>query len=368
MAQPDFNVSQIRIERTAAWLFIVGLVVVCFIYFATFFQPLLLAVMIWYFIYAMKDYGRRVKIKDRRLPEWMLTTLAFVLIILIIYVIIEIVTYNLELIIQRMPVYIVNSRELLESIQTVERFAEIQDRLIERLEEFDFRPILTRLLNGLSGLAGNIVLIIIYAGFIIAEQRTFKKKLTIIADSSERAADFFAILRKVNDAVRNYVVVKSQMSILTGVLSYFILLYFGVDFPVLWGFLIFLLNFIPYVGSIVASFLPAAFAVFQFHSFSIFFWILLTVGTVQVVVGNIVEPRVMGRTLNLSPLGTLLALAFWGLIWGVLGMIISVPLTSILVIIASHIPSMRFMAVWLSETGELDVIQDTKKISDPMHE
>ena len=363
MAQPDFNISQIRIERTAAWLFIIALVVVSFIYFATFFQPLVLAVMIWYFIYAMKDYGRRVRIRNRRLPEWLLTTLAFVLIILIIYVVIGIVTHNLELIIQRSQVYIANSRELLESIQTIDRFGDIQARLIGRLEEFDFRPLLTRLLNGLSGLAGNIVLIIIYAGFLIAEQRTFKRKLTLVASNSERASQFFTILSKVNDAVQNYVVVKSQMSLLTGLLSYFILLLFNVDFPVLWAFLIFLLNFIPYIGSIVATFLPAAFAVFQFHSFSVFFWVLLTVGAVQVVVGNVVEPRVMGRTLNLSPLGTLLALAFWGLIWGILGMIISVPLTSILVIIASHIPTMRFLAIWFSETGELDDIAASQNMS-----
>src|SRR5690606_12049625 len=187
---------------------------------------------------------------------------------------------NLELIIQRSQVYIANSRELFESIQTIDRFGDIQARLIERLEEFDFRPLLTRLLNGLSGLAGNIVLIIIYAGFLIAEQRTFKRKLTLVANNSERASQFFAILRKVNDAVQNYVAVKSQMSLLTGLLSYFILLLFDVDFPVLWAFLIFLLNFIPYVGSVVASLLPAAFAVFQFHSFSVFFWVLLTVGTV----------------------------------------------------------------------------------------
>lgn len=360
MATPDFNIRQVRIERVAAWLFITGLVVACLIYFATFLQPLVLAVMVWYFIYAMKGYGRRLKIRKRSLPEWVLTTFAFILIVLITYVVIEIVTYNLELIIGRSPEYIANSRDLLESIQTVERFARIQERLIERLEEFDFRPLFTGLLNGLSGLAGNLVMIIIYAGFLIAEQRTFRKKLTIIANTSERASDFFTILRQVNDAVRIYVIVKSQMSLLTGLLSYFILLMFDVDFPILWAFLIFLLNYIPYVGSLAATLLPAAFAVFQFQSFTIFIWIMLAVGTTQIVVGNIVEPRVMGRTLNLSPLGTLLALAFWGLIWGILGMIISVPITSILVIIASHIPSMRFLAIWLSETGELDNIESVR--------
>jgi predicted PurR-regulated permease PerM len=364
MASPEFNISQVRIERTAAWLFIIALVVVCLIYFATFFQPLVLAGMIWYFIYALRDYGRRVRIGQRRLPEWLLTTLAFVVIILIIYVVIEIVMRNLELIIGRLPEYLANYTVLLESLRTYEPFDEIQERLIHRLEEFDFRPLLTALLNGLSSLAGNIVMIIIYAGFLIAEQRTFRKKLTIIAQGSDRASAFFRILSKVNDAVRTYVIIKSQMSLLTGLVSYGILLAFGVDFPILWAFLIFLLNFIPYVGSVGATLLPAAFSVLQFQSFVVPLWILIIIASVQIVVGNIVEPRVMGRTLNLSPLGTLLALAFWGLIWGILGMIISVPVTSILVIIASHIPTMRFLAIWLSETGNLDVIREMGKQSE----
>lgn len=357
MASPEFNISEVRIERTAAWLFIVALVVVCLIYFATFFQPLVLAGMIWYFIYALRNYGRKVRIGKRQMPEWLLTTLAFVVIVLIIYVVIEIVMRNLELIIVRLPEYLANYTVLLESLRTYEPFAEIQERLIDRLEEFDFRPLLTGLLNGLSSLAGNIVMIIIYAGFLIAEQRTFRRKLTIITQGSDRASAFFGILSKVNDAVRTYVVIKSQMSLLTGLVSYGILLAFGVDFPVLWAFLIFLLNFIPYVGSVAATLLPAVFSVLQFQSFVISLWILITIAAVQIVVGNIVEPRVMGRTLNLSPLGTLLALAFWGLIWGILGMIISVPVTSILVIIASHIPTMRFLAVWLSETGNLDGVE-----------
>src|SRR5690606_31093580 len=158
------------------------------------------------------------------------------------------------------------------------------------------------------------------------------------------------------------------MSLLTGLVSYGILLAFGVDFPILWAFLIFLLNFIPYVGSVGATLLPAAFSVLQFQSFVVPLWILIIIASVQIVVGNIVEPRVMGRTLNLSPLGTLLALAFWGLLWGILGMIISVPVTSILVIIASHIPTMRFLAIWLSETGNLDVIREMGKQSESERE
>lgn len=353
MAEGEAATMQIRIGQIAAWLFIVIVSVGCLIYFDNFLQPLVLAVMVWYVIYAMRGYARRIRIKGKGLPEWLLTTLAFVLIILITYGVVEIVTFNLELIIARFPTYIANSKDLFDNIRTIEGFERIQARLIERIEDFDFKPLLTGLLNGLSGFAGNIFMIIIYVGFLVAEQRIFRRKLSIIVNNSERASDMFLILQQVNEAVRTYVIVKTQMCLLTGILSYFILLFFKVDFPVLWAFLIFLLNYIPYIGSLVATLLPAAFAIFQFHSFVMFVWVFLAIETVQIVVGNIIEPKVMGRTLNLSPLGVLVALTFWGIIWGILGMIISVPITSILVIIASHVPSLRFLAILLSETGEL---------------
>lgn len=347
-------IGRVGIERIAAWLFVIGVIVLCFVYFSNFLQPLILAVMVWYLIYMLKELARRVKIKGKQLPEWLLNLLAFLVIILITYGIAEIVSSNLEKIIERSPVYIEKSHQLLESVRTIDGFEQLQERIVERIEEFDFKPLLSGLLNSLSGFAGNIFMIIIYVGFLMAEQKFFRKKLAIIVKKSSQPDSYFAIVQQINEAIRTYVFVKTQMSLLTGFLSYIILLLFNVDFPILWAFLIFLLNYIPYIGSLVATLLPSVFAVFQFQSFIMFIWIFATVQLVQVIVGNVLEPKVMGRTLNLSPLGVLLALTFWGILWGILGMIISVPITSILVIIASHIPNLRFLAVWLSETGELD--------------
>src|SRR5690606_19447244 len=316
-----------------------------------FLQPIILAVMVWYFIYVLKDYARKVRFGKRKIPEWLLTPIAFILIILITFGVVEIVTHNLELIINRFPRYIEQSRAMLEGIQTIEGFEAIKKNLLARLEDFDFKPMLTGLLNGLSGFAGNIFMIIIYVGFLLAEERIFNKKLDIMFASGNEPGRFYTIVQEVNEAVRTYVFVKTQMSLLTGFLSYIILLMFDVDFPVLWAFLIFLLNFIPYIGSLIATLLPAAFAILQFQSFAMFVWIFIAIQAVQVLVGNVLEPKVMGRTLNLSPLGVLFALTFWGILWGILGMILSVPITSILVIIASRIPNLRFIAVWFSETG-----------------
>jgi AI-2 transport protein TqsA len=353
MEQSGFLNGQIKIERIASWLFVVTVMVMCLIYFSNFLQPLVLGVMVWYLIYVFKAYSRRIKIGKKQLPEWLQTTLAFVFIFLVTFGIVEMVSYNLELILSRAPVYVENSKPMLESIQTIEGFEQVQQRLIEKIEDFDFRPLITGLLNGISSFAGNIVLIIVYVGFLLAEQKFFRKKLHLILEESKQGLVYLPILHEVNSAVQKYVFVKTQMSLLVGVLTYFILLTFDVDFPILWAFLTFLFNYIPYIGSLIASLLPAVFAILQFQSFIIFVWIFLALEMVHIFVGNVMEPQIMGRTLNLSPLGVLLALAFWGIIWGILGMIISVPITSILVITASRIPNLRFIAIWLSETGEL---------------
>jgi predicted PurR-regulated permease PerM len=343
----------ITVEKLAAIFLLGGLGVACLVYFSSFLQPLILALMVWYLIYELPVAGGRIRVRGRRLPMWLLTVLAFTIVILVILGVVEIITYNLQLIRARSPVYLANLRTMLDSVQQFPGFELVQQRIVQRIESFDFNPILTGLLNGISGMAGNIFLIIIYVAFLLAEQSMFAKKIQQVLGDPGRIQAFDRILSQVNSAVRTYVYVKTLMSFLTGILSYFILLLFHVDFPVLWAFVIFLLNYVPYVGSLVATFLPAAFAVFQFQSFSIFIWIFLAIQVVQIFVGNVLEPKVMGKTLNLSPLGVLLALTFWGMIWGIMGMILSVPITSILVIIALRFPSTRFVAVLLSETGEL---------------
>ena len=145
-------------------------------------------------------------------------------------------------------------------------------------------------------------------------------------------------------------------SLITAVISYFIMLAIGVDFPVLWAFIIFILNYIPYIGSLVASLLPSIFAIFQFAEFLPFLYVFLTVEFVQIVVGNYVEPKLMGRTLNLSPLVVIIALSFWGSIWGILGMILSVPIVSVIIIICAQFPSTRSIAIMMTENGSIEHI------------
>lgn len=145
-----------------------------------------------------------------------------------------------------------------------------------------------------------------------------------------------------------------MVSFITGALSYVALLIFGVDSALFWAFLIFILNFIPTVGSLIATLFPALFAVVQTTEIAPFIYILLSVGSIQILVGNVLEPKIMGNSLNMSPLVVILSLTIWGAIWGIMGMILSVPITVMMIIVFEEIASLRFIAVALSEKGELN--------------
>ena len=143
------------------------------------------------------------------------------------------------------------------------------------------------------------------------------------------------------------------MSFLTAGLCYVILLFYGVDFAEVWALLIFLLNFIPTIGSIIAVIIPALVALVQFDTVWTSVQLLALMGFVQFLIGNVVSPRYMGKTLNLSPFVVIVALTFWGTIWGIEGAFLSVPITASIAIICQYVPGWRWIAILLSSDGRV---------------
>jgi len=160
-------------------------------------------------------------------------------------------------------------------------------------------------------------------------------------------------IKRVNTSISKYITLKSLVSLITGICSYVALYFLGVDSPVFWAFLIFLLNFIPTIGSLIATLFPSIIAVLQTGNFELFFWVLIIVGAIQILVGNVIEPKVMGNNLNVSTLVVFISLSFWGTIWGISGMVLSVPITVILIILLSQFDSTRNIAILLSEKGNV---------------
>lgn len=194
---------------------------------------------------------------------------------------------------------------------------------------------------------------LIYLIFILFEESTFQDKIKAMYPEESSYMKVDSLIRKIDHSISNYIAIKSLISLLTGTLSYIALLSIGVDAPFFWAFLIFILNFIPSIGSLIATVFPAFFALLQFGEFTPAVLVLIIVGAIQLVLGNLIEPRIMGTSLNISPLVVFLTLILWGMIWGVIGMLLSVPITVILIIIMAEFKGTRPIAILLSRRGKL---------------
>ena len=157
----------------------------------------------------------------------------------------------------------------------------------------------------------------------------------------------------INARVGSYLALKTLLSILLGAISWVIMAFFGLQFAVFWAVLIGLLNYIPYLGSFLGVLLPAAMAIVQFGGIDGIVLMLLLLTVAQFLIGNFLDPYVMGNSLNLSPFAILLSLTVWSALWGIAGAFLAVPITAILAIVFSEFAGTRPIAVLLSRSGRL---------------
>jgi predicted PurR-regulated permease PerM len=127
----------------------------------------------------------------------------------------------------------------------------------------------------------------------------------------------------------------------------------GLEFAAFWAVLIALLNYVPYIGSFLGVLFPGIMAIMQFPDANVVFWVLLGLVLAQFLIGNFLDPYLMGNSLNLSPFAILVSLAIWSELWGIAGAFLAVPITAVMVIIFSGFPSTRPIAVLLSRNGSL---------------
>ena len=196
-----------------------------------------------------------------------------------------------------------------------------------------------------------MIMVIIFIAFILAGKQNVDKKI-LIAFPGEDGHKILNILQSIMSQIQTYLATKTFVSFITAILSLIVISLFGLDFAVFWALLIFIFNYIPNVGSILASLLPFLFSFLQFGSFTLSAWLLISISFIQFAIGNIIEPKLMGRSLNLSPLVVILSLIFWGYIWGAAGMILSVPILATFAIIFENINGLHFLSVFIRGKAE----------------
>jgi predicted PurR-regulated permease PerM len=208
-----------------------------------------------------------------------------------------------------------------------------------------------RFLMTLSGsvfaFASKLVLVVVFLFFILLGKPYFKYKI-LKSFSQEKANQLSEITFSITAQIRRYLSLQFLISSVTGVLVWFALELIGVDFAITWGALAFFLNFIPTVGSIAASIPPILLALVQFYP-SIWPGIITLIAllTIQLGIGNGIAPKVLGDQLNLSPVVILLSLLFWGWLWGIVGALLSVPVTAAIKIVCENIESLQPISVMM---------------------
>jgi len=203
------------------------------------------------------------------------------------------------------------------------------------------------LFGNVLGMIGTAFLVLIYLLLINQEASSLPKRLKS-AFNKEQYENVMEIGSRINNGIISFVYVKSIASLLVGVCTTLILLFFGIQHPFFWGGLAFFANFIPYVGSVIGAFFPAVFGIIVGETVGTMGFMVIILMLVQMAIGNVIEPKLAGKTLNLSPLVVFLSLSFWGWLWGLVGLILGIPIMVSLKIVLENIPTTRKVAAIMS--------------------
>ena len=318
----------------------------------SFFVPLVIAFLAVYLVDILSRFVGRIRLAGHQIPKIISVIISFAIIFGLGFVLITIVTKNAFHIAAVAPRYQVR----LQHIQS-EIFAkfgmEEPPELAAVLRTLDLRAIFSAVAKSVADLLEGVTLVVIYGLFILLESRFLPAKLAAIFPDHQQRRRVMHTMQRIDRDIHTYLGVKTAVSLASAILAYILMRLVGLDFAEFWALLVFILHFIPTIGVIVATICPTLLAAVQFDSLGPCLVVGIGITAIAQFMGNIVEPNVMGETLNLSPLTVIVALILWGTVWGVLGAFLCVPLTVIFVIVMSNFKSTRWISILLSKTGKL---------------
>ena len=216
--------------------------------------------------------------------------------------------------------------------------------LAERFDVVWLLRLFQEIAKRLNRLAGFAILVFVFLMMALLEVRQFGAKLASLQKGDRLAHATSAIAAK----FRRYMLVRTLLSILTGLAIWGFALLAGLEPAIAWGLLGFALNYIPFIGPFVATLLPAVFAVAQLDTWQAVIIVFMGLTAIQFLIGNYLEPLAAGAALSISPLAVVFAVFFWGLLWGIPGALIGVPITLTIIAFCAEYPSCRWVSTLLS--------------------
>jgi AI-2 transport protein TqsA len=319
--------------------------------------PIVLSVLVVYVIDGLQRLLARVPFLGARLPEYARYTLSIALIVVILTYVARMLIASLGNIVALAPHY---ETSLLNAIQTIAERLGVETAPTwatlrrDLLAQISLQRVIGGTFVSVSAIAGSLIVVFLYGAFLLIEKRALAAKLDRLSSDPGRVARLRRIVADINGKIGAYLALKTVVSVAQGAVAWAVMAAFDLQFAAFWAVLIGLLNYVPYLGTMLSILFPVAFAAMQFGDLGTVFWLLAALSVCQFVIGFFLDPWLMGNSLNLSPFVILVSVTVWGALWGIPGAFLAVPVTACMGMVFAEFSATRPIAVLLSRDGRFE--------------
>ncbi len=316
------------------------------------FIPIIFSLLLYFLIGAIRRFLDKNTLIKSKIPSWFKNLFSAFIIFSLLGFLINAIYSNGYDFIHSLEKYQGNLERMLLKIEHQFNL-NISSQVEESINKFNISNHINTIIDSITSTFGSLIIVLFYVLFFFLEESNFKKKMRLVFSDEQKRIETELLFKNIQKSITNYIGLKSFISFLSSIICFILLYFYQIDSPFLWAICIFIFNFIPVVGPFLAVVLPSFFALIQFENFQISVYLLLFLSAIQLVIGNFLEPKLLGNSLNISPLVALVSLSIWGAFWGVVGMVLSVPFTVIIIILLAHFSSTKSVAIMLSNKGDV---------------
>jgi len=314
--------------------------------------PIAIAILIWFLINALANQIKKLPFMNSNIGDNIAIPLSLIIIVLSMLQIGSFIASSMVELSSTISQLDEKFTMLLNQISAKTGF-DVTVRFEKLFEQFSIASLINKIIAAFSSIVSNIMQILLYVLFLLIDQRFFNAKINALFKNYDTRVKAKEVLLSISQTIRMYISITTMISLATGFLTYLVCEFFSLQGAVLWGFIAFILNFIPTLGSIIAVLVPTLFALVQFPELYDVLLLLIALAIIQFAIGNIIYPKLMGNKLNISQFIVILSLVIWGAMWGTVGMFLSVPLMMILLIILSQFENTKSIAILISGDGKI---------------
>jgi predicted PurR-regulated permease PerM len=337
-------------QRGALWIVATGVIAAGLFFLREPLTQFAIAMILWLAIDGLTEtLDQRIPF----MPRWLALPLALILVLSLMALIIFVVVDNVASIVGDMNRYEFRLNQVIDQGHQLIGSPGVAPTVRDLIAQANpGNRLAVEVGQSVQNFVSAAVFTLIYLAFLFPASAVMKAKLDLIFRTKAQRDGAGEVLARIRESMERYLWVQTVMSIIITGLTYVTLRVIGLENALFWSFLIFFLNYIPTIGSIAAVALTTAVALVQFPTLGPVLAVFAGVGAWQFVIGNFIQPRMTGDSLNLSAVVVLLALAIWGSVWGIVGAFLAAPMTVMIMIVLAQFPSTRWIAVLLSADGK----------------